>query len=270
MPALPAFQGVNPSGFFLQVPRVIILKSPEEIERMARACRVVAETLMSLEDIVKPGISTKEIERFVEKIMAVRGAIPAFKGYRNYPSSVCTSVNDQVVHGIPSELGLNEGDIISIDIGVYLDGFYGDAAVTLPVGRISPLAEKLIRVTKEALFIGIGRAKPGNRVSDISCAIQRHVESNGFSVVRAFVGHGIGRSLHEEPQVPNFGEPGHGPRLKEGMTLAIEPMVNAGSPDVAVLDDGWTAVTADGSLSAHCEHTVAITRNGARILTKME
>lgn len=249
---------------------MIILKSPEEIEKMARACRVVAETLKALEGMVKPGISTKEIERFVEKIMAVKGAIPAFKGYRNYPSSVCTSVNDQVVHGIPAELGLNEGDIISIDIGVYLDGFYGDAAVTLPVGKISPLAERLIRVTKAALSIGIERAKPGNRVSDISYAIQRHVESNGFSVVRAFVGHGIGRSLHEEPQVPNFGEPGHGPRLREGMTLAIEPMVNAGSYDVAVLDDGWTAVTADGSLSAHCEHTVAITRNGARILTKIE
>jgi len=249
---------------------MIILKSPEEIKRMSRACVIVAEVLRALEGIVKPGISTKEIERFVEKMVLDRGAVPAFKGYRNYPASVCTSVNDQVVHGIPSSVALNEGDIVSIDLGVYLDGFYGDAAVTLPVGKVNPPAEKLIRVTKEALALGIERARPGNRVSDISHAIQRHVEANGFSVVRSFVGHGIGRSLHEEPQVPNFGEPGHGPRLREGMTLAIEPMVNAGSYEVSVLDDGWTAVTVDGSLSAHYEHTVAITGNGPRILTKME
>ncbi len=249
---------------------MIILKSPEEIKRMSRACVIVAEALRALEEIVKPGISTKEIERFVEKIVLDRGAVPAFKGYRNYPSSVCTSVNDQVVHGIPSSVALDEGDIISIDLGVYLDGFYGDAAVTLPVGKVSPLAEKLIRVTKEALALGIERARPGNRVSDISHAVQKHAEANGFSVVRSFVGHGIGRSLHEEPQVPNFGEPGHGPRLREGMTLAIEPMVNAGSYEVSVLDDGWTAVTIDGSLSAHYEHTVAITGNGPRILTKTD
>ena len=249
---------------------MIILKSPEEIKRMSRACVIAAEALRALEEIVKPGISTKEIERFVEKMVQHRGAVPAFKGYRNYPSSVCTSVNDQVVHGIPSSVALNEGDIVSIDLGVYLDGFYGDAAVTLPVGKVSPLAEKLIRVTKEALALGIERARPGNRVSDISHAIQKHVEANGFSVVRSFVGHGIGRSLHEEPQVPNFGEPGHGPRLREGMTLAIEPMVNAGSYEVSVLHDGWTAVTVDGSLSAHYEHTVAITGNGPRILTKTE
>lgn len=249
---------------------MIILKSPEEIKRMSRACVIAAEALRALEEIVKPGISTKEIERFVEKMVQDRGAVPAFKGYRNYPSSVCTSVNDQVVHGIPSSVALNEGDIVSIDLGVYLDGFYGDAAVTLPVGKVSPLAEKLIRVTKEALALGIERARPGNRVSDISHAIQKHVEANGFSVVRSFVGHGIGRSLHEEPQVPNFGEPGHGPRLREGMTLAIEPMVNAGSYEVSVLHDGWTAVTVDGSLSAHYEHTVAITGNGPRILTKTE
>jgi len=249
---------------------VIILKSPEEIGRMARCCRIVAETLKDIEAIVKPGISTKDIERLVEKAMAAKSANPAFKGYRNYPSNVCTSVNDQVVHGIPSGLVLNEGDVISIDLGVYQDGFYGDAAVTLPVGRISQLSQRLIDVTKAALFIGIEQARPGNRVSDISYAIQRHVESNGFSVVRAFVGHGIGRSLHEEPQVPNFGEPGHGPRLREGMTLAIEPMVNVGSYEVEILDDGWTAVTADGSLSAHWEHTVVITRNGARILTKID
>ena len=249
---------------------MIILKSPEEIKRMSRACVIAAEALRALEEIVKPGISTKEIERFVEKMVQDRGAVPAFKGYRNYPSSVCTSVNDQVVHGIPSSVALNEGDIVSIDLGVYLDGFYGDAAVTLPVGKVSPLAERLIRVTKEALVLGIERARPGNRVSDISHAVQKHVEANGFSVVRSFVGHGIGRSLHEEPQVPNFGGPGHGPRLREGMTLAIEPMVNAGSYEVSVLDDGWTAVTVDGSLSAHYEHTVAITGNGPRILTKTD
>jgi methionyl aminopeptidase len=248
---------------------MIILKSPEEIKRMSRACLIVAGTLKALEGIVKPGISTKEIEGFVEKMLLDRGAVPAFKGYRNYPSSVCTSVNDQVVHGIPSTLVLNEGDIVSIDLGVYLDGFYGDAAVTLPVGKVSPLAEKLIRVTREALAFGIEKAQPGNRVSDISHAIQKHAEANGFSVVRSFVGHGIGRSLHEEPQVPNFGEPGHGPRLREGMTLAIEPMVNAGGHEVSVLDDGWTAVTVDGSLSSHCEHTVAIMGNGPRILTKI-
>jgi len=249
---------------------MIILKSPEEIKRMSRACVIVAEALRSLEEMVNPGISTKEIERFVEKMVLDRGAVPAFKGYRNYPSSVCTSVNDQVVHGIPSSVTLDEGDIVSIDLGVYLDGFYGDAAVTLPVGKVSPLAERLIRVTKEALVLGIERARPGNRVSDISHAVQKHVEANGFSVVRSFVGHGIGRSLHEEPQVPNFGEPGHGPRLREGMTLAIEPMVNAGSYEVSVLEDGWTAVTVDGSLSAHYEHTVAITGNGPRILTKTD
>lgn len=249
---------------------MIILKSPDEILKMARACAIVAKVLRDLEGIVRPGISTKEIEGFVEKRVLDEGGIPAFKGYRNYPSSVCTSVNDQVVHGIPSALALSEGDIVSIDLGVYLDGFYGDGAVTLPVGRVSPLAEKLMRVTREALSIGISQGRPGNRVSDISHAIQKHVEANGFSVVRAFVGHGIGRSLHEEPQVPNFGDPGHGPRLREGMTLAIEPMVNAGGSAISLLDDGWTAVTADGSLSAHFEHTVAITRNGPRILTEVD
>ena len=247
---------------------MIILKSPEEIEKMARACRIVAETINALKEIVKPGISTRDIEKFVDRTLADYGAVPAFRGYRNYPSSVCTSVNDHVVHGIPSALVLKEGDIVSIDLGVYHDGFYGDAAVTLPVGKISPAAERLIRVTEEALYIGIDKAIPGNRVSDISHAIQRHVEANGFSVVRTFVGHGIGRSLHEEPQIPNYGGPGNGARLKEGMTLAIEPMVNAGGYEINILDDGWTTVTADGSLSAHCEHTVAITRGGNRVLTK--
>ncbi len=249
---------------------MIILKSPDEIEKISLACRIVAEILKDLEEIVRPGISTKDIERFVEKAMVERGAVPAFKGYRNYPSSVCTSVNDQVVHGIPSSAVLRDGDIISVDLGAYMNGFYGDAAVTLPVGTVSPLAARLIEVTRDALMLGIERVKPGNRVTDISYAVQRHVEKNGFSVVRAFVGHGIGRSLHEEPQIPNFGEPGHGPRLREGMTLAIEPMVNAGHYEISILEDGWTAVTADGSLSAHWEHTVAVTRNGARILTKTD
>ena len=249
---------------------MIILKSPDEIEKMYRSCRIVAETLRDLEEIVRPGISTRDIERFVEKAIAVKGGVPAFKGYRNYPASVCTSVNEQVVHGIPSDVILRDGDIISIDLGVYMDGFYGDGAVTLPVGRVSPLAERLIRVTREALMLGIERVKPGCRVSDVSHVIQRHVEANGFSVVRSFVGHGIGRSLHEDPQIPNFGEPGRGPRLREGMTLAIEPMVNEGRYEVSILDDGWTAVTSDGSLSAHWEHTVAVTSSGARILTKAE
>jgi methionyl aminopeptidase len=249
---------------------MIIIKSQDEIEKIARACKIVAQILKDIREIVKPGITTKEIEVFVDRIIAEKGAIAAFRGYRNYPSSVCTSVNEQVVHGIPSGLRLKEGDILSIDLGVYLDGFYGDGAVTIPVGRVSPSAERLIKVTEEALYRGIEKARPGNRVSDISSSIQRYVESHGYSVVRTFVGHGIGRSLHEEPQVPNYGNPGHGPRLREGMTLAIEPMVNEGTYEVRILDDGWTAVTADGKLSAHYEHTVAITKNGARILTKID
>ncbi len=249
---------------------MIIIKTQDEVEKIARACKIVAEILNALKEIVKPGITTKDIEVFVDKTIADRGAVAAFRGYRNYPSSVCTSVNDQVVHGIPSGLRLKEGDILSVDLGIYLEGFYGDGAVTFPVGRISPSAERLLRVTEEALYIGIEKARPGNRVSDISSSIQRYVESHGYSVVRTFVGHGIGRSLHEEPQVPNFGAPGQGPRLREGMTLAIEPMVNEGTYEVRILDDGWTAVTADGKLSAHYEHTVVITRNGARILTKID
>lgn len=249
---------------------MIIIKTQDEVQKIARACKIVAEILNALKEIVKPGITTKDIEVFVDKTIAERGAVAAFRGYRNYPSSVCTSVNDQVVHGIPSGLRLKEGDILSVDLGIYLEGFYGDGAVTFPVGRISPSAERLLRVTEEALYIGIEKARPGNRVSDISSSIQRYVESHGYSVVRTFVGHGIGRSLHEEPQVPNFGAPGQGPRLREGMTLAIEPMVNEGTYEVRILDDGWTAVTADGKLSAHYEHTVVITRNGARILTKID
>jgi methionyl aminopeptidase len=248
---------------------MIIIKSQSEIKKIAVACRIVAEILEGLKSFVKTGISTADIEAYVDREINKRGATPAFKGYRGYPSSVCISVNEQVVHGIPSRARLKNGDIVSIDLGVILDGFYGDAALTIPVGDISPDASRLIMVTEEAFYKGIEKAVAGNRVSDISAAIQYHVESNGFSVVRAFVGHGIGRSLHEEPQVPNFGKPGQGPRLKEGMTMAVEPMVNAGGSDIKILDDGWTAITADGSLSAHYEHTVAITKNGAEILTKL-
>lgn len=247
---------------------MIIIKSPAEIERIRAACRIVAEVLEGLRSLVGIGVSTAEIEQFADDGIRARGAIPAFKGYRGYPSSVCISVNEQVVHGIPSRgRTIRDGDIVSVDIGVLLNGYYGDAAMTLQVGNVSPAAGKLVRVTEEALYEGIAQAVAGNRVFDISAAIQRHVERHGFSVVRAFVGHGIGRSLHEEPQIPNFGRAGQGARLKEGMTLAIEPMVNAGKSEVMILADGWTAVTADQSLSAHFEHTVAVTQNSPEILT---
>jgi len=248
---------------------LIVLKSEDEINRMAESCRIVAEVLEGIKKIVAPGVTTKELDEFAESFIRSKGARPAFKGYRGYPASVCTSVNEQVVHGIPSPARLADGDIISLDIGVYYRGFYGDAAVTLPVGRINGPAEKLLAVTEKALEAGIDRAVPGNRLSDISSAIQACAESEGFSVVRNFVGHGIGRELHEEPQIPNFGRAGEGPRLREGMTLAIEPMVNAGGWEVVILSDGWTAVTKDGSLSAHFEHTVAITKKGHDILTKL-
>lgn len=235
---------------------------------MSGACRVVAEVLDSLRDLIRPGITTKEIERFADDRIRARGGKPAFKGYRGYPASICTSVNEEVVHGIPSPRKLRSGDIISVDLGVYMDGFYGDAAVTLPVGSVDREAGALIKVTEESLYIGIQHAVEGKRLYDISHAIQRHVEGHGFSVVRLFVGHGIGRELHEEPQIPNYGIQGQGPRLKRGMTLAIEPMVNAGSHEVRILDDGWTAVTADGRKSAHFEHTVLVTQDKPEILTK--
>jgi len=247
---------------------MIILKSPEEIEKIAESCRIVAKTIDAIKEIVRPGITTKEIESFADDSIRELGGIPAFKGYRGYPASICTSVNEEVIHGIPSERILKEGDIVSIDLGVYKDGFYGDGAITVPVGKIDPDVERLIKVTEESLYLGIENARVGKRVSDISHAVQRHVESNGFSVVRVFVGHGIGRELHEKPQIPNFGPPGCGPRLREGMTLAIEPMVNAGGYEVFILNDGWTAVTASGKPSAHFEHTVVITLDGQRILTK--
>lgn len=249
---------------------VIVVKSQKEIEKISVACRIVADILQSLKSFIAVDITTADIEAYVEDQIKKRKAIPAFKGYRGYPAATCTSVNDQVVHGIPSRMvKLRNSDIISIDLGVVSEGFYGDGAMTYPVGAIGSEAEKLMSVAEEALYAGIEKATAGNRVSDISAAIQQYVESNGFSVVRAFVGHGIGRSLHEDPQVPNYGVAGRGPRLKEGMTLAIEPMVNAGTSEVYILDDGWTAVTADGRLSAHFEHTVAITREAPLILTKV-
>ena len=249
---------------------MIILKSPEEIEKIAESCRVVADTIEAIGLMIRPGLTTREVEIFADAHIRKLGGVPAFKGYRGYPASICTSVNDEVIHGIPSKRFLQEGDILSIDLGVYKDGFYGDGAVTVPVGQIVPTLEKLLRVTEESLYIGIRNAIVGNRVTDISYAVQRHVESNGFSVVKAFVGHGIGRELHEDPQIPNFGPPGRGPRLVEGMTLAVEPMVNLGGHEVLVLDDGWTAVTADGKPSAHFEHTVLVTTEAPRILTKRE
>ncbi len=248
---------------------MIILKSRDEIKRMADACRIVAEVLEEIKKIVAPGMMTKELDEFAESFIISRRACPAFKGYRGFPASLCTSINEQVVHGIPSLMKLRKGDIISLDIGVYYKGFYGDAALTLPVGEIGSVAKKLLSVTEKALYMGIENTVVGNRLSDISYAVQNGVETEGFSVVRSFVGHGIGRDLHEEPQLPNFGRPGEGPALREGMTLAIEPMVNAGGWDVVTLNDGWTAVTKDKSLSAHFEHTVAITENGLQILTKL-
>jgi methionyl aminopeptidase len=248
---------------------MIILKSLQEIEKIRRAGLIVADVLERIREIVLPGVSTLALDEFAERFIRREGAIPAFKGYRGYPRTLCTSVNSEVIHGIPSSnIFLSQGDIVSIDVGVIVDGFYGDAAVTLPVGTIAPEAERLIKVTEESLYRGIAEARAGNRLFDISHAVQGHVESHGYSVVREYVGHGIGRSLHEDPQIPNFGEPQQGPRLKPGMVLAIEPMVNVGGSATVVKEDHWTAVTADGSLSAHFEHTVAIMPDGPWILTK--
>jgi len=250
----------------------IILKAPWELALLRKSNRLVAETLAELALRVRPGASTLELDRFAEAFLLARGARPAFKGYRNYPFTLCTSVNEQIVHGMPSERVLVEGDILSLDMGAIVDGYYGDAAVSLPVGRVGTEAERLLRVTRECLDRAIAAARSGGRLADIGRAVQGHAEAHGYSVVRAFVGHGIGKSLHEAPQIPNFVEPGRGrgPVLKAGMVLAIEPMINAGAPEVRVLADRWTAVTVDGSLSAHFEHTVAITENGTEILTALE
>ncbi|MBW2019444.1 MAG: type I methionyl aminopeptidase [Deltaproteobacteria bacterium] len=246
---------------------MVILKSPSEIEKMRQSNVIVAEILEILRRKVQPGVDTLTLNNIAEKLALARNARPAFKGYRGFPYSLCASVNQQVVHGFPSRHPLKEGDILSMDFGIFHDGYYGDAAVTVPVGKVSELARHLIQITREALFLGIEQAVPGNRLSDISHAIQSHVEAAGLSVVRKFVGHGIGKALHEDPQIPNYGKPGMGIRLKPGMVLAIEPMVNAGGYEVKTLQDGWTTVTEDGSLSAHFEHTVAITEDGPVILS---
>ncbi len=251
-------------------PMAIVRKDERELEKMYRAGQIVWNALHELRTNVKPGVTTKELDEIAERYTAEHGARPAFKGYMGYPGSLCTSINQEVVHGIPSGRRLlREGDILSMDFGVELDGYYADAAFTVPVGKIAPEREKLLRVTRESLDHAIEKVRPGNRLSDISAAVQTWVESNGYSVVREFVGHGIGTQLHEEPQVPNYVErKNENPRLKEGMVLAIEPMVNAGKPDTRVLKDKWTAVTRDGSYSAHFEHCVAVTKDGPVILTR--
>ena len=244
-------------------------KSRFEIEKLRRAGRLVRELLYEIRDRVRPGVMTMDLERFTEKRLTELGARSAFKGYRGYPCCLCTSVNDQIIHGIPSDRRLKEGDILSLDLGVVLDGYYGDSAITVPVGQISEPLQRLLNVTEEALEMAIQKARAGNHLGDISATVQQHAERNHYTVVREFVGHGIGRELHEEPQVPNYGTPGHGPVLKEGMVLAIEPMVNSGGAAVRVLDDRWTAVTEDGGYSAHFEHMVAVTRNGPDVLTRL-
>lgn len=247
---------------------MIVLKSPDEIEKMAKAGRIVAEVLLKLGETVAPGITTDDLDRMANEWIKKKGAIPTFVGYRGYPKSICTSVNEEVVHGIPGNRVLAEGDIIGIDCGVTCEGFVGDSARTLPVGKVSDEALRLMRVTEGCLAKAIECVTDGRRLGDIGHAVQNHAEEGGFSVVRDFVGHGIGRVMHEDPQVPNYGESGTGPRIKVGMVLAIEPMVNAGGHEVQVLDDKWTVVTKDRSLSAHFEHTIACTREGPRVLTK--
>jgi len=248
----------------------IVCKSAEEIAKMRRSGHIVRQVLDDLRGLVAPGVTTMDLERAAEKRIKELGAKPAFKGYYDYPCVLCTSVNEEIVHGIPSEKrALKEGDIVSIDCGVVLDGYYGDAAITVPVGNgVNPELKKLLAVTEESLYRGIEQARIGNSIGDVGAAVQEHVEANGFSVVREFVGHGIGTRLHEEPQIPNFGARGHGAKLRDGMVLAIEPMVNYGKPETRVLDDKWTAVTVDGSCSAHFEHCVAVTKNGPVILTQ--
>ena len=248
---------------------MIVCKSPAELERMKAANQLVAEVLAALREAVRPGVTTGDLDAMAESQIRAAGAEPAFKGYHGFPATICASVNEEVIHGIPSQRELAEGDVISIDLGALLDGFYGDSAITVPVGRVSERAAALLRVTEESLHNAIAQVKVGARISDIGHAVQQHVEKHGFSVVREFVGHGIGSRLHEDPQIPNYGAPGRGPRLTEGMVLAIEPMVNMGQPGVRVLNDGWTAVTKDGLLSAHFEHTVAVTRDGALVLTSL-
>jgi methionyl aminopeptidase len=249
---------------------MIICKSSAELELMRQGGLIVAQVLGELEPLVRPGIRTRDLDLYAEKRTRELGAEPAFKGYRGYPASACVSVNEEVIHGIPSGRLLQEGDIVSLDFGVLFEGFYADSALTVPVGRTSDEARRLIEAARRSFFKGLEQVREGNRLSDVSAAIQRSVEDDGFSVIRQFVGHGIGRALHEEPQIPNFGAPGRGPKLRPGMTLAIEPMIAAGGWEVEVLEDGWTAVTKDRRLSAHYEHTVALTESGPEILSLRE
>ena len=248
---------------------MIVCRSQAEIDKLRKVNQLVGRILSELRQLAAPGLTTQDINRLAEERVRAAGAEPAFKGYHGFPATICASVNEQVVHGIPSDRTLVEGDILSIDMGAKLDGYYGDSAVTVAIGKVAPEAARLLRVTEESLFRGIEAVKPGGRVTDIGAAVQAHVEANGFSIVRDFVGHGIGTSLHEEPQIANYGPGGRGPRLSDGMVLAIEPMVNAGKAAVKVLSDGWTAVTRDGSLSAHFEHTVVVTPDGCEVLTRL-
>ncbi len=250
---------------------MIVLKNKAELDKLYAANQLVAQTLIMLREKLAPGMTTAEVDALAEQAIRKAGAEPAFKGYNGFPATVCISINEEVVHGIPGKRRIKKGDIVSLDVGTVLDGFYGDAALTVPVGDISPVARKLMRVTEESLYKGIEKAVPGGRLADISSAVQKHVEAYGFSVVRDFVGHGIGRNLHEDPQIANFYSPAaFNPRLKEGMVLALEPMVNQGTFKVRVLSDGWTAVTGDGKLSAHYEHTIAITAKGPWILSSLD
>ncbi len=246
---------------------MIVIKTAQEIDKMRKSCQMTAEVLQEIVKLVEPGIATEEIDRYAEDLVIKKGAIPAFKGYHGYPKSVCISINDEVVHGIPGKRKLSEGDIVSLDFGVLLDGFYGDTAVTVPVGKVSEDKQKLMDATQKSLDMGIAQAVAGNRLGDISHAVEQYVLQEGFSVVRDYVGHGIGRQMHEDPQIPNFGLPNSGPLLKPGMVFAIEPMVNLGSYQVKTLSDGWTVVTKDGKPSAHFEHTIVITRNEPEVLT---
>ena len=249
---------------------MIIRKAAAEIERMARAGEVVAETLELIGEHARPGVTTHDLDELADDHIRSRGGTPTFKGYRGYPASICTSPNEMVVHGIPGMYALREGDVLSVDVGVTLDGFVADSAYTFPIGEVSAEAERLLEGCQAALAAGIEQCRVGNRLSDISHAIQRTTEEHGHSVVRSLVGHGVGRSMHEEPQIPNYGEPGRGPRLSAGMTFAIEPMITAGAPDVVLHDDDWSISSADGSLAAHFEHTVAVTEGGPRVLTRAQ
>jgi methionyl aminopeptidase len=247
---------------------MIVLKKDSEIAKMREAGRIVARTLRLVSESIVPGKTTLlEMDSLAERLILEEGGFPSFKGYRDYPAATCISVNEVVIHGVPNGRVLQEGDIVDLDFGVYKEGFHADSAWTFPVGRIAPNAQRLLNVTRESLLQGVAKARPGNRIGDVSAAIQKYVERNGYAVVRDLVGHGIGRELHEEPSVPNFGRPGTGAVIREGMTVCIEPMVNEGTAKVVTLDDGWTVVTADGKLSAHFEHTVAVTKGGPVLLT---